>query len=78
MGLGRPESLNVHCPDLVGIRLSRMRPVLATVSRTLILIMLIYQTRIGLMRVNFFTDIFKELVGSNCYSGGDVINCSIF
>jgi hypothetical protein len=42
------------------------RPVLAPVSRTLILIMLIYQTRIGLMRVNFFSDIFKERVGMNC------------
>jgi len=56
----RPLSTTVN-PDSVG-----MRPVLAPASRTLILIMLIYQTRIGLMRVNFLYDVFKERVGMNC------------
>ena len=67
MGLGRPGSSNVHCHAVSVIpAFAGLRPVLAPVSRTLILILLIYQTRIGLMRVNFFSDIFKERVGSNC------------
>jgi hypothetical protein len=55
----RPLPTDVS-PDSVG-----MRPVLAPESRTLMLIMLIYQTRNGLMRVNFYF-FFKERMGFNC------------